>query len=95
MRRMNTPNETILVSAPLQIALVTETYIPEVNGVAITIGRMVQGLRQRGHRIHLVRPRQHKQDVAAEEADYRETLVAGMPIPGYPELKSGCRRKAY
>lgn len=93
MRRMNTPNETILVSAPLQIALVTETYIPEVNGVAITIGRMVQGLRQRGHRIHLVRPRQHKQDVAAEEADYRETLVAGMPIPGYPELKSGLPAK--
>lgn len=93
MRRMNTPNETILVPAPLQIALVTETYLPEVNGVAITIGRMVHGLRQRGHRIHLVRPRQHKQDVAAEEADYRETLVAGMPIPGYPELKSGLPAK--
>ena len=60
MRRMNTPNETIQVPAPLQIALVTETYLPEVNGVAITIGRMVHGLRQRGHRIHLIRPRQHK-----------------------------------
>ncbi len=93
MRRMNTPNETILVSAPLQIALVTETYLPEVNGVAITIGRMVHGLRQRGHRIHLIRPRQHRQDVATEEADYRETLVAGMPIPGYPELKSGLPAK--
>ncbi len=41
---MNTPNETILVPAPLHIALVTETYLPEVNGVAITIGRMVHGL---------------------------------------------------
>lgn len=90
---MNTPNETILVSAPLQIALVTETYLPEVNGVAITIGRMVHGLRQRGHHIHLIRPRQHKQDVAAKEADYKETLVTGMPIPGYPELKSGLPAK--
>ncbi len=94
MCRMNTPNETILVSAPLQIALVTETYLPEVNGVAITIGRMVHGLRKRGHRIHLIRPRQHKQDVAAEEADYAETLVAGMPLPGYPELKSGLPSKS-
>ncbi len=93
MRSMNTPNETILVPAPLQIALVTETYLPEVNGVAITIGRMVHGLRQRGHHIHLVRPRQHKQDVAAEETNYRETLVTGMPIPGYPELKSGLPAK--
>ncbi len=90
---MNTPNETILVPAPLQIALVTETYLPEVNGVAITIGRMVHGLRQRGHHIHLVRPRQYKQDVAAEETHYRETLVTGMPIPGYPELKSGLPAK--
>ena len=93
MRNMNISNETILVAAPLQIALVTETYLPEVNGVAITIGRMVHGLRQRGHRIHLIRPRQHKQDVAAEESSYRETLVSGMPIPGYPELKSGLPAK--
>ncbi len=93
MRRMNTPNETILVPAPLQIALVTETYLPEVNGVAITIGRMVHGLRQRGHHIRLIRPRQHKQDVAWIEPDYKETLVAGMPIPGYPELKSGLPAK--
>jgi len=93
MRRMNTPNETILVPAPLQIALVTETYLPEVNGVAITIGRMVHGLRLRGHRIHLIRPRQDKQDVAWIEPDYKETLVVGMPIPGYPELKSGLPAK--
>jgi glycosyltransferase involved in cell wall biosynthesis len=93
MRNMNTPTPSIQNSAPLQIALVTETYLPEVNGVAITIGRMVQGLRQRGHRIHLIRPRQFKQDISAQETTYRETLVSGMPIPGYPELKSGLPAK--
>lgn len=86
---MKTQNEIIQTSAPLHVALVSETYLPEVNGVAITIGRMVQGLRQRGHLIHMIRPRQHKQDAAAEEQNYRETLVAGMPIPGYSGLKSG------
>lgn len=89
MRSMNTWNETIQGSPALRIALVTETYLPEVNGVAITIGHMVQGLRRRGHHIHMIRPRQHKQDAAQEEKGYRETLVAGMRIPGYPELKSG------
>ncbi len=93
MRCMNTPHETILVPAPMRIALVTETYLPEVNGVAITIGRMVHGLRQRGHHIHMIRPRQHKQDAAAKEDGYAETLVSGMPIPGYPELKSGLPAK--
>jgi glycosyltransferase involved in cell wall biosynthesis len=93
MRGMNTPNETTLVPARLNIALVTETYLPEVNGVAITIGRMVHGLHRRGHRIHMVRPRQSKQDAAAKEDGYEETLVSGMPIPGYPELKSGLPAK--
>ena len=29
----------------LRIAVVTETYPPEINGVAMTISRMVEGLR--------------------------------------------------
>ncbi|MDP2759614.1 MAG: glycosyltransferase family 1 protein [Sideroxyarcus sp.] len=91
---MNTPNETLQVARVLHIALVTETYVPEVNGVAITLGRMVHGLLRRGHRIHLIRPRQHKQDVHAAEGNYAETLVTGMPIPGYPELKSGLPAKS-
>ena len=86
---MNASSEITRMPRPLNIALVTETYLPEVNGVAITIGRMVHGLRQRGHCIHLIRPRQHKRDAAVEEVDFRETLATGMPIPGYPELKSG------
>ncbi|MFH2140716.1 MAG: glycosyltransferase family 1 protein [Pseudomonadota bacterium] len=90
---MNTPNETLHVAPALSIALVTETYVPEVNGVAITIGRMVHGLLKRGHRIHMIRPRQGKQDAPAAEANYAETLVSGMPIPGYPELKSGLPAK--
>ena len=90
---MNTPNETIQFNPALSIALVTETYVPEVNGVAITIGRMVHGLLKRGHRIHMIRPRQGKQDAPTAEGNYAETLVAGMPIPGYPELKSGLPAK--
>ncbi len=87
MRCMKTDNPDFPVH--LDIALVTETYLPEVNGVAITLARMVQGLNSRGHLIHLIRPRQHKQDEATVAENYRETLVAGLPIPGYSGLKSG------
>ena len=31
----------------LRVAVVTETYPPEINGVALTIEHMVAGLRQR------------------------------------------------
>lgn len=91
MRCMKTPDHT--ASAPLRIALVTETYPPEVNGVAITIGRMVEGLIRRGHHIHLIRPRQHRQDAPQKVHRFEETLAAGMPIPGYPELKTGLPAK--
>lgn len=42
----------------LRLAVVTETYPPEINGVAMTLQRVVQGLRERGHQVQLVRPRQ-------------------------------------
>ena len=40
----------------MRIAVVTETYPPEVNGVALTVGNLVAGMAEDGHDIHLVRP---------------------------------------
>ena len=37
--------------ANLRVALVTETFPPEVNGVAMTWGNLVKGLLQRGHAV--------------------------------------------
>jgi glycosyltransferase involved in cell wall biosynthesis len=69
----------------LHVALVTETYPPEINGVALTLARLVEGLRERGHRVQLIRPRQGALDVATAD----ETLVPGLQIPGYPGLRFG------
>lgn len=73
----------------LRIALVTETYPPEVNGVAMTLGRLVDGLRRRGHTLQLIRPRQHHGDQAIEVSDYREVLATGVGIPNYRGLRFG------
>ena len=43
-----------------RIAIVTETYPPEVNGVAMSIARVVDGLQRRSHELQLVRPRQRQ-----------------------------------
>lgn len=90
---MKTLNQNPHSSTPLNIALVSETYLPEVNGVAMTIARMVQGLLAHGHRIHTIRPRQSPQDVAAKSENYAETLVSCMAMPGYPELRLGLPHK--
>ncbi|MCB1958236.1 MAG: glycosyltransferase family 1 protein, partial [Rhodocyclaceae bacterium] len=73
----------------LRIALVTETYPPEVNGVAMTLGRMVDGLLERGHRIQLIRPRQQSDGGAAGHNGLEEQLVRGVAIPRYADLKFG------
>lgn len=75
--------------AGLRVAMVTETFPPEVNGVARTVGLMVDGLRTRGHAVQLVRPRQHGRDAAAREGDFEELLRPGLPIPRYTQLKMG------
>ncbi|MCW5603605.1 MAG: glycosyltransferase family 1 protein [Burkholderiales bacterium] len=77
----------------LRIAMVTETYPPEVNGVAMTIGRMVAGLQARQHQIQLIRPRQHREDLPAQEPHFEEVLQRGVPIPRYDALKMGLPAK--
>jgi glycosyltransferase involved in cell wall biosynthesis len=49
------------VHRSLRIAVVTETYPPEVNGVAMTIAKVVEGLHHRNHDVQLIRPRQDNQ----------------------------------
>ena len=77
----------------LRIAVVTETYPPEVNGVAMTISRMVEGLQRRQHQIQLIRPRQSRRDNAAYGPQFEEVLQRGVAIPRYDNLKMGLPAK--
>lgn len=91
MSRMGTI-ELDVVSFPasqrqMRIAVVTETYPPDVNGVALTLRRIVEGLQGLGHDVFLVRPRQTSDTESGGPAN--ELLVQGMPIPMYPALKIG------
>ena len=45
-----------LVRPRLRIAIVTETWPPEINGVALSMMQLCQGLQRLGHKILLVRP---------------------------------------
>ncbi len=69
----------------MRYAIVTETWPPEVNGVALTVESLALGLRTRGHAVSLVRPRQSPGQVAGAG----ETLVRGAGLPRYPGLKFG------
>jgi len=76
----------------LHLALVTETYAPEINGVAMTLGRIVDGLSARGHRITVIRPRQRHESPrysVTHRLACRQVRLPGVPLPGYPQLRVG------
>lgn len=73
----------------LRIALVTETYSPEINGVAMTLQRMVDGLIERGHRVQLIRPRQRKDEDENKSSEIEELLLRGWRLPRYDGLRFG------
>lgn len=77
----------------MRIAVVTETWPPEVNGVALTLAKLVHGLCQRNHAVQLIRPRQDKNEMALVQDDMSELLLTGLPIPRYPQLKLGLPSK--
>ncbi|TAH50905.1 MAG: glycosyltransferase family 1 protein [Betaproteobacteria bacterium] len=94
MKTLEFTAEELCLEPRLRIALVTETYPPEVNGVAMTLQRMVDGLIRRGHRVQLIRPRQTSADVAQRSADYEEMLSRGWKLPRYDGLRFGLPAKA-
>ncbi len=71
------------------LCVVTETYPPEVNGVALTLARLLNGLRERGHAVSLVRPRQKRGERTDSAASFPVTLVPSLPLPGYDGLHIG------
>jgi len=73
----------------LRIAMVTESYPPEINGVANSVARVVEGLRARDHAVQLVRPRQRHEAHACGPGDTEQILTAGMQIPLYGQLRMG------
>lgn len=76
-------------SPSLRLSVVTETWPPEINGVSLTLSKLVQGLCARNHQVQLIRPRQTRVDQALNHSGFEEVLMRGMPIPRYPELKLG------
>lgn len=70
----------------MRIAYVTETYPPEINGIALTVERTVRYLRDRGHEVELIRPRQRGESSSDSLNEWR---TAGLPLPMYPDLRCG------
>lgn len=66
----------------MRIEFVTDTFAPDVNGVAMTLGRLVAGLRERGHLVHVWH-------TAERQEESGETSLPSISLPGYKQVRLG------
>ncbi|GLQ88999.1 glycosyltransferase family 4 protein [Dyella flagellata] len=71
----------------MRIGIISETYPPEINGVALTVHSLATGLAAKGHEIDLIRPRQNTSHVDEPGIEALETR--GAALPRYPGLRFG------
>jgi glycosyltransferase involved in cell wall biosynthesis len=71
----------------MRVSIITETWPPEVNGVALTVHGLAHGLATRGHAVQVVRPRQP--GAKTPEGSVTTLPVRGAALPRYPGLRFG------
>jgi glycosyltransferase involved in cell wall biosynthesis len=73
----------------VNIAIVTETFPPEVNGVAMTFGVIARELSRHEHSVTVYRPKRPDLAQRVRRELFAEVPLPGIPIPGYPQLRMG------
>jgi phosphatidylinositol alpha 1,6-mannosyltransferase len=74
----------------MRIALVTESFLPDVNGVANSVVRTAEHLVRRGHQPMVIAPQPPPavRDVLVD-VPYPVVRVSSIPMPGYPQIRLG------
>ena len=76
------------VSRALRVAVVTESFLPQVNGVANSVCRVLEHLNRRGHDALLIAPSGGLSDPGPTSyAGYRVLRTPSAPLPLYPEFR--------
>ena len=73
----------------MKLTIVTETFPPEINGVAMTFGHIARELGRRGHQVTVCHPRRSDLSNGTAHPEFDQVPLPGMPIPGYPLLRLG------
>lgn len=64
----------------MRIDIITDTFAPDINGVAMTLGRLSHGLIRSGHRVTII---------CSGDQPTSSTSIAAIPLPGYKEVRIG------
>jgi phosphatidylinositol alpha 1,6-mannosyltransferase len=72
----------------MRVAIITESFPPDVNGVAHTVLRVAELLARYGHHPLVIAP-QPRRSPAPASFDFPVVRVPAMPLPGYPSFRLG------
>jgi phosphatidylinositol alpha 1,6-mannosyltransferase len=74
----------------MRVALVTESFLPDVNGVAHSVVRAAEHLLRRGHQPMVIAPQPPPavRDVRVD-VPYPVVRIASVRMPGYPQIRLG------
>jgi glycosyltransferase involved in cell wall biosynthesis len=67
----------------MQIAIITENFLPKLDGVTRTLARLLEYLQSHGHKALLCGPESGMEEYAGAKI----VGTAGVPLPFYPELR--------
>src|SRR5258708_22497760 len=67
----------------MRVAIITENFLPKLDGVTRTLARLLEYLQDNGHQALLLGPENGIEQYAGAEV----VGTAGFPLPFYPELK--------
>jgi glycosyltransferase involved in cell wall biosynthesis len=67
----------------MRVAIITENFLPKLDGVTRTVSRLLEHLHMQGHQALLLGPESGMSEYAGAEV----IGTAGLPLPFYPELK--------
>jgi phosphatidylinositol alpha 1,6-mannosyltransferase len=73
----------------MRIALVTESFLPDVNGVANSVARIADHLVSRGHQPLIVAPQPPSKAAPVPPLPYPVVRLPSVPIPGYARFRLG------
>jgi len=73
----------------MRVAIITESFPPDLNGVAHSVQRVAEHLVDRGHEPLVVAPRPPRQAPDPGSFPYPVVRVPAVPLPGYTSFRLG------
>lgn len=71
----------------MHIMIFTDSFLPKIDGVAVSVWGFSQLLAERGHRITICCPRYGSDDPAVMGENIRVLRFRGLSLPSYPDIK--------